>query len=134
MITTHLLGKAKWSLIAGSLLLCLTNTVHADALDEKTRIDLQITLKDYVEEQSSSGSYHFFDTEKGTMLSLSLKKLHPVIFEREGSYLMCADFIDKEGQEFLIDYIVVATDSGYAVTQQIKGRRSYLKTLFDRVF
>lgn len=113
----------------------VTKTADAtEGLDEQTRIELQITLKDFIDKKSEEGAYQFFDVDKGGVRNLNLKTLHPIIFEQDGYYMMCADYLGEDGNDVLIDYIVVSADGGYTVMQQILGRRSYLKTLFDRVF
>lgn len=134
-MTRHFYRPGGW--LAAVIIACtplFNAVVSAEELDENTRVNLQITLKDFVNENSSSGSYPFFDPDEGEMLDLKLKKLHPVIFARDGYYMMCADFVSANGNKVLIDYIVVGSGDTYAVTQQIKGRRSYLTTLFNRVF
>ena len=121
---------------AAMALCCATASVATagDALDPQTRVDLQMTLKEFIDGNTRNGTYPFFDVESGAVKNLKLKNLHPVIFKREGHFMMCADFVGEDGADVLIDYIVVPAEGGYAVEQQILGRRSYLKTLFDRVF
>ena len=125
-------------LAAAILLLPILNppSVTADegTLDQQTRVGLQMTLKTYIEGNTKDGTYPFFDVESGAVQNLKLKSLHPVIFKREDHFMMCADFVGEDGGDVLIDYIVVPREDGYVVEQQILGRRSYLKTLFDRVF
>lgn len=140
MINTYLHRVFAYALFATAVItlflspLLAKTTVAAGGLDEQTRIELQMTLKDFIDKKSEEGTYPFFDVDKGGFRTLNLKTLHPIIFEQDGYYMMCADFLGEDGNDVLIDYIVVPADGGYTVVQQILGRRSYLKTLFDRVF
>lgn len=140
MINTYLDRLCVAALVATAIITLflsplVTKTAGAaGGLDEQTRIELQMTLKDFIDKKSEEGTYPFFDVDKGSVRKLRLKTLHPIIFERDGNYMMCADFLGDDGKDVLIDYIVVPADGGFFVEQQILGRRSYLKTLFDRIF
>ncbi len=107
---------------------------RAQALDVETRVQLQRTLQDYVEAKITDGGYSFFDTESGKVRQLKLDKLHPVIFEKDGYYLMCADFMDDSGADVVLDYIVRKRGDDFVVEQEIEGRRSFLTSVFEKVF
>lgn len=107
---------------------------HAQELDVQTRVELQRTLAQYVSAKTEDGIYPFFDVEAGEPRRLTLKKLHPVIFQKEGYYLMCADFMDEEGSDVLVDYIVRKRGAQYLVEQEVAGRRGFFKSIFEKVF
>jgi len=46
---------------------------------------------------------------------------------------MCADFVDSSGGDFLLDYIISLTGNDFQVEQEIRGKRSFLTKLFDRI-
>lgn len=115
------------------------------AFDDKTRIELQMTLKSFIDGKTTEGTYKYFDTEMGMVRNLALLNLHPVIFEKQGYYLMCADFIDKDmavdvdedvdwaDQKVLLDYIVVPVEGQFIVEQEILGKRGVLTKIFRKL-
>ncbi len=107
---------------------------HAQELDVQTRVELQRTLEQYVNAKTEDGIYPFFDVEAGEARRLTLKKLHPVIFQKQRYYLMCADFIDEGGSDVLVDYIVRKRGAQYIVEQEVAGRRGFFKSIFEKVF
>ena len=122
----------------GTILLALsiftTSLVHADSIDMATRVDLQLGLKTYIESRTAGNGYEHFNVETGKVQKLTLKKLHPLIFASGNKYMMCADFLDTNGNDVLLDYIVSLNGTGFRVEQEIPGQRSYLKQLFERIY
>lgn len=116
------------------LALLTSMATHADFLDIQTRVALQHTLKTYIDAGTVDGTYEYFDLESGQVVKLHIKNLHPVIFIKEKKYMMCADFLDANGEDVLLDFIVSSSGEGFRIEQVIGGRRSYLKQLFDRIF
>jgi len=111
-----------------------TCLVHADSIDMATRVELQLGLKNYIESRSADNGYDHFNVETGKVVPLTLNKLHPLIFVNGNKYMMCADFLDLNGNDILLDYIVSLSGSGFRVEQEIPGRRGYLKQLFERIY
>jgi len=108
--------------------------VHAATLDLETRVELQLALKNHVDAGSVDGVYEHFNVEQGQIEKLTLKNLHPVIFSADNKYMMCADFLDARGDDVLLDYIVSRSGNGFRIEQEIRGRRSYLKQIFERIY
>ena len=63
-----------------ALCLITTSPVQADSIETKTRIDLQMGLKNYIEGRTTDNVYEHFNFESGKIEPLVLKNLHPVIF------------------------------------------------------
>lgn len=120
--------------ITVSLVLLSVPNVGAQSLDDQTRIELQIGLQAYISNKRDGKSVPFFDSETGTTWALKLKSLHPKIFKNGDYFLMCADFEKKNGDVVLIDYVVRRHHDGFRVEQELRGRRSYLTKIFERVF
>lgn len=116
------------------LFLFTASVAHADSIDMATRVDLQLGLKSYIDSRTSGNVYEHFNVETGKIENLVLKNLHPIIFVNESKYMMCADFLDPDGNDVLLDYIVSLNENGFRVEQEIPGRRSYLKQLFERIY
>ena len=136
LVILILLRSLRFSL--GAILIALsivtTSLVHADSIDITTRVDLQLGLKNYIESRTADEGYEHFNVETGKIVKLTLTKLHPIIFAHENKYMMCADFLDTNGNDILLDYIVSLNETGFRVEQEIPGRRGYLKQLFDRIY
>jgi len=107
---------------------------HAATLDVQTRAALQLALKNYVDAGTVDGVYDHFNVERGQVEKLTLKNLHPVILSADGKYMLCADFLDVRGDDVLLDYIVSRSGNGFRIEQEIRGRRSYLKQIFERIY
>ena len=110
-----------------------TSPVQAASIDMKTRVELQMGLKHYIEARTSENVYEHFNVESGEIEELVLKNLHPLIFVNESKYMMCADFLDTNGNDVLLDYIVSLAGNEFRVEQEIPGKRNYLKQLFERI-
>jgi hypothetical protein len=108
--------------------------VHAATLDLETRVELQLALKNHVDAGTVDGVYEHFNVEQGQVEELTLKNLHPVIFSADNKYMMCANFLDARGDDVLLDYIVSRSGNGFRIEQEIRGRRSYLKQIFERIY
>lgn len=131
IVSTHL------ALIAFSAMLvfCLSaGKSLADELDVQTRSELQLSLQSYIDNKTEDGLFPYFNSETGEIEHLILKNLHPAIFKKQDYYLMCADFMDSKGDAVLIDYIVRRHRNGYRVEQEIRGKRSFLTKMFNRVY
>ena len=116
-----------------ALCLITTSPAQADSIEMKTRIDLQMGLKHYIEARTEDNVYEHFNVESGKVEPLVLKNLHPVIFVNGSKFMMCADYLDASGNDVLLDYIVSLVGNEFRVEQEIPGKRDYLKQLFERI-
>jgi len=103
-------------------------------IDADTRAQLQLALREHITDNTSNDSYRYFDPDKGETRLFRLKHLHPVIFAKDGFFLMCADFRDAQNEDIILDYVLHRSSDGFRVEQILKGRRSFLMTVFERVF
>jgi len=110
-----------------------TSPSQSASVELNTQVELQIGLKRYIEARTVDNKYEHFNVESGKIEQLVLKNLHPVIFVTGSKYLMCADFVDSSGGDFLLDYIISLTGNDFQVEQEIRGKRSFLTKLFDRI-
>ncbi len=109
-------------------------TTQAEEIDVETRVALQLTLENFVESKTQKNVYSFFNPDTAEVSKLKLRRLHPVIFRKDDFYLMCADFIDADGKDVLIDYIVGKHGTNFQIEQEIIGRRSWLTKALEKVF
>jgi hypothetical protein len=116
-----------------ALCIITASPAQAASIEMKTRIDLQMGLKNYIESRTSENVYEHFNVDSGKIERLALKNLHPLIFVNGSKYMMCADFLDANGNDVLLDYIVSFAGNEFRVEQEIPGKRSYLKQLFERI-
>lgn len=136
-ITQSVVFKCIYYLLPATLLVMtiLTCTqANADEINLETRLQLQLALKNHIDAVTVDGVYEHFNVEQGQIEKLRLKNLHPVIFATENKYMMCADFFDTNGNDVLLDYIVSSSENGFQIEQEIRGRRSYLTKLFERIY
>lgn len=136
-ITQSVVFQCIYYLLPAILLVMTTlasTQANADAIDLETRIQLQLALKNHIDAVTAEGVYEHFNIEQGQIEKLRLKNLHPVIFVTENKYMMCADFFDTNGNDVLLDYIVSSSANGFRIEQEIRGRRSYLTQLFERIY
>ena len=125
-----------WSSWLFAALLVLTfnpGQAQAATIDLETRTELQLTLQQYIDAGTVDGVYEHFNLEQGAIVKLRLKTLHPVIFVVENKYMLCADFLDANGEAVMLDYIVGPSTDGFRIEQEIPGRRSYLQQIFERI-
>lgn len=133
MRTSAFLGR-KAAIVFAIFFFAFAPDVFAGSIDNSARVALQSTLRGYIEGKTADGRYTFFDETTGDVQVLNLKKIHPVIFEKNGRFLMCADFLGQQGQDVLVDYIVVSGNEGFLVEKEIRGRRPMLMEIFEKVF
>ncbi len=105
----------------------------AATLDNQTRVELQTEIRSYIARKIDSGIYTFFDEKSGETVPLRIKAIHPVVLSRGKRFLLCADFIDANGEDVVIDYVVLPTATGYLVEKEIEGQRPRMMTLFEKL-
>ena len=107
--------------------------VRAASLDNDTRVALNVELREYIGAKTNGGLYSYFNEKTGKIEMLRLKRIHPVIFGKQGRFMMCADFIDKKGKDVILDYIVLPISGGHLIEKEIKGKRSMLTKIFEKL-
>jgi hypothetical protein len=106
----------------------------APEISADTRAQLQLALREHIADNTAGETYRYFDPDRGETRLFRLKHLHPVIFEKDGFFLMCADFRDAMNDDVILDYVLHQSGDGFLVDQIVKGRRSFLTSVFERVF
>lgn len=117
----------------GSAVGLSSTPAQADRIDMDTRTQLQFALREHISENSPDGAYRYFDPETGEVRLFRLKHVHSQMFRKDGFYLLCADFIDKDNNEVILDYVLHETSDGFRIDQILKGRRSFLMGVFERI-
>ena len=127
--------RFRWCGLSAVLLMMLLagGRVQAAEIDLETRAELQLALQQYIDAGTVDGVYEHFNVERGEVQKLRLKALHPVIFVIESKFMLCADFMDADGEAVMLDYIVGASATGFRIEQEIAGQRSYLVQIFERI-
>lgn len=106
---------------------------NASDISVERRAELQLALRQHISENTSDGQYRYFDPDTGNIRLFRLKHLHSEMFRKEGFYLLCADFVDSENNEVILDYVLHQSDSGFRIDQVLKGRRSFLMNVFEKI-
>ena len=110
----------------------LAAPAKADPSDE-TKLQLKAAVLDHIEKSTNDGVYYFIDHESTDLRELSFVAMHPVIFERaDGTYALCADFIDTAGEKVLVDYYLRDVAGGLVVLSSVEGRRSILMQIAEK--
>ncbi|RED43806.1 hypothetical protein [Aestuariispira insulae] len=114
------------------LVFLLMPAALAGSIPVGKRAELQLVLLGHIEANSNSAGNryrHFSGTETAPDY-YQFSKLHPVILQREGAYVLCADFISETGASVEMDFILVADRRGYQVTQVILNSRKTIMGYF----
>lgn len=105
----------------------------ASGLGASDRAELQLALRQHLAANTVDGRYRYFDINSGETRQLQLKFVHSDMFEKDGFFLLCADFVDSDRQEIILDYVMRESADGYSVDQIVQGRRSFLMQVFERI-
>ncbi len=105
----------------------------ASGMDASDRAGLQLALRQHLSDNTVDGRYRYFDANSGETRLLQLKFVHPDMFEKDGFFLLCADFVGSDHKEVILDYVIRESGGGYRIDQIIQGRRSFLMQVFERI-
>ena len=110
------------ALVAG--LLTLTAARAALAGDDPSiqgdlRTGLQAAMNTYVESQMVDDVVRHYDPVEGRLLRLKFERLHSGIVHKGDFYVSCADFVDQEGREIDVDFLVLPDGDALRATQGI---------------
>lgn len=98
------------------------------------RDGIQTSMKEFIEQQTISGSMYVFDAVEGKLLKLKLDKLHEGIVKKGDFYVSCADFVDQNSRKIDIDFMVREKSGKLITTQALvhsvdgKKRKYHLET------
>lgn len=83
------------------------------------RSNIQASMNDFITGQSVDDTMLVYDAVDGKLLELSLDNLHSGIVKKGDFYVSCADFIDQDGREIDIDFMVREKNDTLITTQAL---------------
>ena len=74
------------------------------------------TIMEYIDSNTINGEYMVFNDSQEVTKRLYLKELHKTVVRRKGFFVNSADFADKKGNRYSIDFVVAKrNDSLYVM-------------------
>ena len=83
------------------------------------RAGIQAAMSEHIKHNSVDGRYAIYDATKGEFKWLTLDKLHEGIVKKGDFYVSCADFVDQQGKEYDIDFLVIQEGRSYRVLESV---------------
>lgn len=83
------------------------------------RTSIQTAMGQHIDSNKLNGNYVIYDEINGEMKNLTLVELHSGIVKKGDFYVSCADFVDKVGKKYDLDFLVGKSDKGLQVLQSI---------------
>lgn len=84
------------------------------------RTEITSSMNLHISNNTVSGKYIVYDTKVGELKRLKFKKLHSGIVKKGDFFVSCADFEDKNGKLYDMDFLVSPLDNGkYGVIQSL---------------
>ena len=108
------------ALVAGLLSLILGSAaLGADdsSIKGELRTRIQAAMNAYVESQTIADVVRLYDPVEGRLLQLKFKGLHSGIVQKGDFYVSCADFVDQDGREIDVDFLVLPDGDTLRATQ-----------------
>ena len=106
------------------MLVFLAFTFTAFAADDPSikgekRRAIQIAMQEHIDHNTVNGHYVLYDAVTDDLLKLKLAKLHDGIVKKADYYVSCADFHDRNGVYFDLDFLVIEKDGKFQALQGI---------------
>jgi hypothetical protein len=106
------------------ILVLLTFTLTAFAANDPSikgekRRAIQAAMQEHIGQNTVNGHYILYDTITDDVLKLKLAKLHDGIVKKADYYISCADFHDRDGTYFDLDFMVIEKDGKFRALQGI---------------
>ena len=106
------------------IMVLLAFTLSAFAADDPSirgerRRGIQAAMQEHIDRNTVDGHYVMYDSVTDHMLRLKLTKLHDGIVKKAGYYVSCADFRDRDGVYFDLDFLVIEKDGRFRALQGI---------------
>ena len=102
--------------------LAFTSTAFAaddPSIKGERRRGIQTAMQEYIDHNTVNGHYVLYDAITGDLLKLKLTKLHEGIVKKADYYVSCADFHDRNGIYFDLDFLVIEKDGKFRALQGI---------------
>jgi hypothetical protein len=113
---------SKWFKILAVSGIVMTQPVFAGddpTIKGQQRLEIKTAMGVHISQASMEGKYVIFDANQGQLKQLVLKELHEGIVKKGDYYVSCADFVDKSGKLYDLDFLVTQTDGRYKVIQSL---------------
>ena len=117
------------------VMVLLAFTLPAFAADDPSikgdkRRAIQTAMQEHIDHNTVDGHYVVYDAVTDDLLKLKLTKLHDGIVKKVDYYVSCADFQDRNGTYFDLDFLVIEKDGKFQALQGIvhkvgKVKRKY---------
>ena len=106
------------------ILVLLAFTLSAFAANDPSikgekRRAIQTAMQEHIGQNTVNGHYILYDTVTDDVLKLKLTKLHDGIVKKADYYISCADFHDRAGTYFDLDFMVIEKDGNFRALQGI---------------
>ena len=104
------------------ILLAFTLTAFAandPSIKGEKRRAIQAAMQEHIGQNTVNGHYILYDTITDDVLKLKLAKLHDGIVKKADYYVSCADFHDRDGTYFDLDFMVIEKDGKFRALQGI---------------
>lgn len=104
------------------ILLAFTPTAFAaddPSIKGEKRRAIQAAMQKHIDHHTVGGHYVLYDAVTDDLLKLKLAKLHDGIVKKADYYVSCADFHDRNGTYFDLDFMVVEKDGKFRTLQGI---------------
>jgi hypothetical protein len=100
------------------------------SIQGKLREDIGISMQEYIKKNTMNNDFIIYDAVDGQLKRLEFDKLHKGIVKKGDFYVSCADFVDKEGNKYDIDFLVGDTGKGLETLEAVvhsvnKKKRKY---------
>lgn len=90
---------------------------------------LQATAQLHLDAMSVDGAIIHLDSRTGDFIELYVSQSHPVVYQVDDNYVLCADLVMADGDRRTIDIYVADLGGRYKITETIIGDRTTLKKL-----
>jgi len=110
------------SIIVILVLLAFTPTAFAaddPSIKGEKRRAIQAAMQEHIGQNTVNGHYVLYDAITDDLLKLRLAKLHDGIVKKADYYVSCADFHDRDGVYFDLDFLVIEKDGKFQALQSI---------------
>ncbi len=123
-------SKHIWALLLTVITLTLTQLpVRAAPLSVGDKATLQAAMQLHIDKNLVDGAYLHLDFVNGDVQELYPTASHPLILKFGAYFVLCTDFITKDGKHYNVDFYIAPKGDGYQVFRSEVGNRAPLMRL-----
>jgi len=126
---SHVIMKSVSALVIAVSLFVATPAAAVEEDRVSVRTELQVTMQRHVDRSLIDGAVLHIDLGTGELMEFFPTAAHPMIMASEDYFIVCADLVDAEGNQFDVDYYITETARGYKVVRTEIDNRTELKAL-----